>query len=142
MNKSEWPKDYKEQFWNAYPRKVGKRLVYGILERLRKSGEVTFDQLMDGVHAYVAQGRDMQFTAHPSTWLRQGRWEDEYAPTGSFGLTGPHGCWIALDSPEWRAWTQHRGRPFALDKRGGWIAPSQWPPGYDLNGGGPPAGNG
>lgn len=128
MEKKDWPADFKEQFWNLYPRRVAKKATFRILERLRKSGEVTFEKLMDGVHNYAMQGRDMQFTAHPTTWLNQGRWDDEYAPTGAMGLTGAMGCWIRLDSPEWRAWTQYRGKPFATDKRGGWIAPSQWPP--------------
>lgn len=40
--------------------------------------------------------------------------------------------WIALDSPEWRAWAAvwraAKGKNPPLDARGGWRFPARWPP--------------
>lgn len=139
---SDWPKDYQEQFWQAYPRRVARKAAMRILDRLKKSGEVTWERLMSGVANYAAQRKDMQFTCHPTTWLNQGRWDDELDVKSGHLASLPAGCWIRLDSPEWRAWTQYRGKPPMMDKRGGWVMPSQWPPGYELVEGGAIAGNG
>ena len=38
---------------------------------------------------------------------------------------------IKEGSPQWKAWTEYRGRPFPLDKKFGWFADSEWPPGYE-----------
>lgn len=74
----DWPLDYREQFWNKYPRKKAKKAAFKILERLRKSNEITFEKLM------VAVGKipigEPTFIPHPATWLNQGRWDDEQLP--------------------------------------------------------------
>ncbi len=40
------------------------------------------------------------------------------------------GTWIDQNSEEWRSWTAHRGKPWPVDKRGGWHVPTRWPPGH------------
>lgn len=76
---NDWPSNYAEQFWNIYPRRVAKKAAVRALEKVRKSGEVNFARLMQGVRMYAAavHGKDMQYVAHPATWLNQGRWDDE-----------------------------------------------------------------
>lgn len=69
-----------EQFWAAYPRRVGK----DVARRWWKAKQP--DQtLLEAMLAALewqrhsdqwAEGRG-QFIPHPATWLRQGRWQDE-----------------------------------------------------------------
>ena len=42
----DFPADYRERFWKAYPRKAGKALALRKLEAIRKSGKVTFAALV------------------------------------------------------------------------------------------------
>jgi hypothetical protein len=76
-----WPKDYREQFWAEYPKKVGKKAALKSLERTRKSGEVSFATLMAGVRRYRSERppgvADEQYTCAAQRWLNEGRWDDE-----------------------------------------------------------------
>ena len=76
-----WPPDYAEQFWRAYPRRVAKKAALRALERVRRSGEFSFSALLAAVDRYAAAtaSKDIQFVAHPATWLNHGRWDDEPA---------------------------------------------------------------
>jgi hypothetical protein len=65
------------EFWQAYPRRIGKLAAQKAYEKARKSG-VTQQQLLDGIAAYVAHKPAYADWAHARTWLSQGRWEDEY----------------------------------------------------------------
>lgn len=66
------------QFWDAYPRKVGKREAEAVFGRLMRSkGAPTLEQTLAGVRALRAENRETQFIPYPATWLRQGRWDDE-----------------------------------------------------------------
>lgn len=67
-------------FWKAYPRKVGKEAAKKAFLRLK----VTDDQLADMLAAIETQKLSFQwqreggqYIPHPTTWLNQGRWEDE-----------------------------------------------------------------
>jgi hypothetical protein len=78
-----WPKDYRERFWTAYPRKAGKLAAIKSLDRVRKAGGVTFDRLIAAIAKIPTA--DPQFIPHPATWLNQGRWDDEQIPGGANG---------------------------------------------------------
>jgi hypothetical protein len=66
------------EFWVAYPRKVGKRDAQTTFVRLMRRQEApTQDQVLRAVAGLIAEGREMRFIPHPATWLRQGRWDDE-----------------------------------------------------------------
>lgn len=69
-----------EQFWTAYPRKVGKPKAKQAFEKAVKDEE-TFEAVMDGLRRYKNTeqwNRDgIEFVPHPTTWLNQRRWEDE-----------------------------------------------------------------
>ncbi len=80
--KSDWPPDYGEQFWKAYPRRVGKKAAMDKLGKIKKRCEVSWQALMSGVLRYAAAVKhsDPQYIKHPSTWLNAGCWDDEHAP--------------------------------------------------------------
>lgn len=76
---NDWPKDYQEQFWSSYPRRIGKDATMRRLDTIRKSGAVRFAKVLDAVYLYrhKTQNTDMKYIAHPATWLSQGRWKDD-----------------------------------------------------------------
>ena len=76
-----WPSNYAEQFWRIYPRRVAKRAAMKALDRVRRSGEVSFAELLAAVERYAAatSTKDIQFVCHAATWLNAGRWDDEPA---------------------------------------------------------------
>lgn len=71
-----------EAFWTAYPRKVGKKAALGAFQKARKLA--TVQQLCTGAARYAADpNREDAFTAHPTTWLNEGRWDDDPLPDRS-----------------------------------------------------------
>jgi hypothetical protein len=67
-----------EQFWKAYPRKIGKQAA--LKSWIRQRGK---PPIADVIAAIEEQKRTEQwqknggeFIPHPSTWINQGRWED------------------------------------------------------------------
>jgi len=83
----DWPKDFGDLFWQAYPRKTEKLSAMKKLATIRKSGIVAWKDLMAGVSHYAAavSSKDPQYTKHPTTWLNAGCWADETQPGGSNG---------------------------------------------------------
>jgi hypothetical protein len=73
----DWPENFGDVFWQAYPRKEEKISAMKKLAALRKSGIVTFADLMAGVKRYCAAQREPQFTKQPTVWLNKGCWADE-----------------------------------------------------------------
>ena len=69
-----------DEFWNIYPRKVGKaEAERAYLKALKVA---TPEQIIAGAKKYADdKNRIPIYTAHPSTWLNQGRWEDEPIPS-------------------------------------------------------------
>lgn len=68
-----------ETFWKAYPRRIGKgnaRKAYAKALRLASPAEIA-EGLARFNQAEPWRG-DIQFCPHPSTWLNQERWDDEY----------------------------------------------------------------
>ena len=69
-----------EEFWQAYPKKTGKKKVASIYERLIAREEVTHEELIDGIEAYKkSETVKRGFIKNPETWLNGGCWADEYA---------------------------------------------------------------
>ena len=85
----DWPKDCGDQFWQAYPRKTEKLAAMKKLASVRKSGVVTFADLMAGVKRYAESKPDPKYTKHPTTWLNAGCWADEVQTGGGNG-NGTH----------------------------------------------------
>lgn len=76
----DWPADYRDRFWSAYPHKIGKSDAMSKLDRVRKSRRVTFAKIMSGLDFYKSSKPPDRPWCNPSTWLNQGRWDDEPAP--------------------------------------------------------------
>ena len=73
-----------QSFWSAYPRKVGKqaarRKFAAIMRKLDEAeASALLSRMLKAVNAQAQseQWSDMAFIPHPTTWLNQGRWEDE-----------------------------------------------------------------
>ena len=66
-----------DEFWEAYPRKVGKKAARKAFGAAVK--KTTKQGLMSALAAQKAamwSGRDAQFIPHPATWLNNERWDD------------------------------------------------------------------
>jgi hypothetical protein len=67
-----------DQFWSAFPNKVGKpkaRAAFPTAMRRAKS----FDAIMDGLERYIANKPPDRAFLNPATFLNQERWTDEPA---------------------------------------------------------------
>jgi hypothetical protein len=87
-----WPKDHVEMFWNLYPeyRRSAKKTVAAKLATLRRTGEVTWDRLMDGLRRYVAS-KPGEYAKGPVVWLNGGCWDDTYDARGRVAERRPSG---------------------------------------------------
>lgn len=66
-----------DAFWRAYPRKVAKRAARKAYDRALR--ETTHEAIMRGLAEFNRHlPSETQYIPHPTTWLNQGRWEDEY----------------------------------------------------------------
>lgn len=66
-----------ERFWVIYPRKVGKQSCWNIWNR-RNFNEALTDKIIESVKQYMNTDQWKRgFIPHPSTFLNQGRYEDE-----------------------------------------------------------------
>lgn len=70
--------DMFEQFYQAYPRKVGKKNALKSWTRIKVTPEL-FTKIMTALEIVkkTNQWQDIQYVPHPATWLNQERWEDE-----------------------------------------------------------------
>lgn len=67
-----------EQFWNKYPRRVAKVAARNVfLSVMLKPNAPSLVTLLTAVDKYAKTEIDKKYIAHPATWLRQGRWEDD-----------------------------------------------------------------
>jgi len=72
--------EFEQQFWPAYPRRVGKGQALKAFRAARKQNDL--ETIMAGVRRYAAsrQGENPEFTKHASTWLNGQCWLDEADP--------------------------------------------------------------
>ncbi|MDY0174200.1 MAG: DUF4373 domain-containing protein [Bacteroidales bacterium] len=72
--------DQFDQFWAIYPRKVGKQAVFKIWTKLNPDKDL-FGKILQAVEKHKQSEQwtkdNGQFIPNPSTWLNQGRWDDE-----------------------------------------------------------------
>ena len=78
FQRDDWPNDYADRFWAAYPpgRKTGRKPVGEKLARIRKSGTVSWQALMAGLQRYI-DSRPGEFVCGPMVWLNREGWNDE-----------------------------------------------------------------
>tara|TARA_R110000868_G_C10972986_1_gene771100 strand:+ start:5484 stop:6113 length:630 start_codon:yes stop_codon:yes gene_type:complete len=69
-----------EKFWILYNHKKSKGLAVKSFEKALKVDSL--DNILAGLTKYVnTRGRESQFWKHPSAWLNQECWNDEYTPS-------------------------------------------------------------
>lgn len=66
-----------DTFWRVYPRREGKKAARKAWDRALKDGAEPQAIIIGAFRYRDLPGREDRFTAHPTTWLNQGRWEDE-----------------------------------------------------------------
>jgi len=75
-----------EEFWKAYPRKVGRGRAAELWKRLKVKVELSktiLAELERQKKSHNWTKANGQYIPHPSTWLAQKRWEDEPDNCGS-----------------------------------------------------------
>lgn len=87
-----------DDFWDRYPRKVGKGAAQS---RWRRLSTADRSAVLAAVPDHVARWREMrtetQFIPHPATWLSQRRWEDQLATDARREITMPSAVRHAAD---------------------------------------------
>lgn len=75
-----------------------------------------------------------RYVARTEKWLRERQWED-YQPSVALDPRAVGQVWLRQDDDRFKAWDRHhrstRGRGAPTDARGGWLFPSEWPPGHE-----------
>lgn len=103
-----------EQFWKHYPRKVAKRAAQAAFNRLTKDEQA---QAVEAIEQHVAywklKGTEMEFICHATTWINQGRFEDELDMTPK-ELKRPSLPWYSTDEL-----TLAKGRELGLNAYAG-----------------------
>lgn len=78
-------REFAEDFWPAYPNKVGKLKAAAAFDRARR--KVTLPVILAGLDRYVRDKPADRSWCNPETWLNQERWADQPAPL--LQATGP-----------------------------------------------------
>lgn len=90
-----------EDFWAAYPRRVGKIAAEKAYAKALAAG-ATPDELIAGASFYAMEKKlsDPQYIKHPATWLNGGCWQDEPDPVYTPPvITGPSEAAAAMPRP-------------------------------------------
>ena len=67
-----------ENFWQQYPKKVGKLTAKRSWEKLsQENQQKALEAIVEHRKYWSAKGTDWEYIAHASTWLNQERFEDE-----------------------------------------------------------------
>jgi hypothetical protein len=105
-----------EIFWKAYPRKTGKGYCHDIWKRKKFPAiEIIIEALKKSIASPDWQKEGGKFIPNPSTWLNQGRWEDEGIDYSvlSQKIQKPifKGATASVDPDAYRAWKIEEGYP-------------------------------
>jgi len=73
-------------FWFLYPRRVGKTAAKKAFDKAVDS--VGLETVLDGVKRFASDPYlpETKFIPHPSTWLNEGRWDDDPYPAPTFDV--------------------------------------------------------
>ena len=67
-----------ENFWQQYPRKIGKLTAKRSWEKLsQENQQKALEAIVEHRKYWSAKGTDWEYIAHASTWLNNHRFEDE-----------------------------------------------------------------
>lgn len=82
-----------DEFWAAYPKKVGKKAAQASWNKIKPDTEL-HDKIMTAIGRARAtdqwQRENGRFIPNPTTWLNQGRWDDEYEEGATNGNNSKH----------------------------------------------------
>lgn len=82
-----------DEFWAAYPKKVGKKAAQASWNKIKPDTEL-HDKIMTAIGKARAteqwQRENGRFIPNPTTWLNQGRWDDEYEEGAPNGINSKH----------------------------------------------------
>jgi len=78
-------------WWLLWPNKVSKQAA--LREFIKARRTVSAAELMEGVERYIANKPADREWCHPDTWLRKGRWEDQYTPRNTTPAEPPQERW-------------------------------------------------
>jgi hypothetical protein len=73
----DWPKNFREQFADAYPHKVSMAEALAMLDKAR--GKVPWRVVMSGIASYCANKPEDRNWMNPKTWIAGERWNDKPA---------------------------------------------------------------
>ena len=65
-----------EKFWEAYPKKVGKKEASRAFKKVKEPLDVLLDAIEEQKLSEQWSKENGRFIPNPATWLNQGRWED------------------------------------------------------------------
>lgn len=130
----DWPEDGFERFWQPYPRKTDRKKAKVAFDRLRRADRVALEVVIAGVHRMAASGLtgdEARFAPHPTTFLNNDRWEDEWPPKGGRrqqpaprGATQDFWARDAIEGNEQLNGGRHDTVPFDTDA-GSWHRPGE-----------------
>lgn len=76
----EWVEAFDSDFWDDYPRKLGKFMARKAWMKIKPWNQQTCDEIFAGLARWTEfwanSDTDPQFIPYPATWLNQHRWED------------------------------------------------------------------
>ena len=72
-----------DQFWSAYPRKIGKGHARQAFAKAIAKTDT--ERIIDAARRFADTGPDLKFTPHPATWLNGERWTDEITQGDTHG---------------------------------------------------------
>ncbi|WP_157038002.1 MULTISPECIES: hypothetical protein [Chelativorans] len=101
-----------ERFWSLYPRKVAKRTAQKAWDKELRAGTDPAE-IIAGLERQLPTlvRREPQFIPHASTWLHQGRWEDEIeAPRPSNTISAAQSIIARLERDHEREGQDPRGQ--------------------------------
>jgi hypothetical protein len=123
-----------ERFWQAMPSpnpatKAAALATFARLDAADRAKAVA----AAGRYASAYAAKPTTHPLSPARFLRE-RCFEGYGPPGAAGAAGEAATvFVRVETPQWRAWTAHRGRAIPLNAAGtGWHFPSEWPPDCEL----------
>ncbi len=70
-----------DQFWSAYPKRVGKQAALRAFRKVKVPIETVLTAIEQQKHSSQWTRDNGQYIPNPAIWLNQGRWEDELEPS-------------------------------------------------------------
>jgi hypothetical protein len=114
------------RFWQAMPSpepaaKAATRAAFARLDASDQAAAIA----AAGRYAAAFAAKPTTHPISPARFLRE-RCFQGYGPPSASAAPA---VFVAIDTPQWRAWTAFRGKPIPLNREGsGWHFPSEWPP--------------